>query len=85
MFEHNLVLLSFQAHSNSPFGEGSGPIYLDNVQCTGKEASLSQCQNNGWGNHNCKHYEDAGVSCYNHSGNKVSKLYESIKIHHHIA
>lgn len=58
----------YQAHSNSPFGEGSGSIFLDNVQCTGTENSLSECQHNGWGVHNCRHYEDAGVSCYNNSG-----------------
>lgn len=61
----------YQAHSNSPFGEGSGSIFLDNVQCTGTENSLSECQHNGWGVHNCRHYEDAGVSCYNNSGQYI--------------
>ena len=42
------------------FGEGTGPIHLDNVICTGSENSLLDCR---YSPNNCGHYEDAGVIC----------------------
>ena len=42
---------------------GTGPIWLNNVQCFGNETSLEQCPHDGFGNHNCYHSLDIGVEC----------------------
>ncbi|NXN91308.1 DMBT1 protein, partial [Rhinopomastus cyanomelas] len=43
--------------------EGTGQIWLDEVNCTGEEKDLSACQARPWGQHNCQHVEDASVEC----------------------
>ncbi|NWX50822.1 DMBT1 protein, partial [Steatornis caripensis] len=53
------------------YGEGTGPIWLDEVNCTGEERNLSECQARPWGEHNCHHVEDASVEC---SGSSVTAL-----------
>ncbi|NXI34030.1 DMBT1 protein, partial [Galbula dea] len=42
---------------------GEGQIWLDNVQCSGREAALSECPARPWGVNNCDHGEDASVVC----------------------
>ncbi|XP_067222124.1 deleted in malignant brain tumors 1 protein-like [Chanodichthys erythropterus] len=51
------------AHSQAHFGQGSDPIWLNNVRCSGRESSLTQCSHSPLGNHNCGHEQDAGVVC----------------------
>ena len=43
------------------FGQGSGPIFLDDLGCLGTESSLLDCS--AVTQHNCAHSEDAGVRC----------------------
>ncbi|KAM5233653.1 neurotrypsin isoform 3-T3 [Hipposideros larvatus] len=52
-----------KAWPQARFGEGTGPVMLDEVRCTGNELSIEQCPKSSWGEHNCGHREDAGVSC----------------------
>ena len=52
-----------EARIRATFGQGSGPIFLDDVGCNGTELLLTNCTNLGVGLHNCAHFEDAGVVC----------------------
>eukprot|EP00731_Ephydatia_muelleri_P037026 Em0380g6a len=47
------------------FGTGTGPIYLDDLLCSGTESSLLQCNRKvvSIGINDCAHSEDAGVAC----------------------
>nr|XP_039256746.1 deleted in malignant brain tumors 1 protein-like [Styela clava] len=51
------------ALKNAYYGEGTGQIWLNNVNCDGNEDSLDQCLHNSWGSHSCSHGDDAAVEC----------------------
>lgn len=51
------------AHSVPDHEKGQVKIWMNNVQCTGKEASLTECDHSGWGVSDCDQGKDAGVVC----------------------
>ena len=66
---------SGRRYGGTYFGQGSGPIWLDNVMCRGTELTLASCGHLGVGvTRSCSHYEDAGVRCYGGQGTYISVL-----------
>jgi CD163 antigen len=55
--------VALHAMGSAHFGEGSGPIWLDYLNCTGKESHMWECPSRSWEQHDCRHKEDAGVIC----------------------
>ena len=51
------------AYSNAHFGTGTGPIFLDDVQCSSSASQLLECSSRPILTHNCQHSDDAGVGC----------------------
>ena len=52
-----------RAFRNAVFGQGTGPIFLDDVQCSSTSSQLLECFSNPILTHNCLHTADAGVGC----------------------
>ena len=51
-------------HQSATYGQGTGNIMYDDVNCAGNEANLASCpMGQAVGSHNCGHHEDAGVTC----------------------
>ena len=51
---------------NAFYGQGNGPVWFDNLQCSGQEGNIGACTNPGLGTlaDNCgDHSQDAGVVC----------------------
>ena len=56
------TLVDAVAYSNARYGQGTGPIWLDNLACTGVEYNLTNCTYDP-DTTDCRHFEDAGVLC----------------------
>lgn len=56
-----MICLGIEAYSNASFGIVSGPVHLDNVDCSGDESSLLNCTYSSKRNFTPIAY--AGVAC----------------------
>ena len=54
---------AISAKHDASYGQGSGRIWLDNVNCISTELTVRNCTHRGWGIHDCDHAKDAGVRC----------------------
>nr|XP_055046925.1 deleted in malignant brain tumors 1 protein-like [Misgurnus anguillicaudatus] len=52
-----------EATTRAFFGQGSGPVWLDNVRCSGNETTVKNCPSKALGTSSCNHKQDAGVVC----------------------
>ena len=59
---------ALNAYRRAHYGQGTGQILLDDVNCLGYEPSLFSCRHRAVGSHNCGHSEDASVRCGNTGG-----------------
>ena len=59
----DLVYVGGRPYTHGHFGAGSGPIFLDDVQCTSTSSQLLECPSRPILSHNCLHSADAGVGC----------------------
>uniref|UniRef100_A0A8C6ZZG0 Soluble scavenger receptor cysteine-rich domain-containing protein SSC5D n=1 Tax=Nothoprocta perdicaria TaxID=30464 RepID=A0A8C6ZZG0_NOTPE len=61
---------ALSAPRESRYGEGKGKVWLSELNCTGREASLAECEAKPLGENVCNHVEDASVEC---SENEVAE------------
>lgn len=52
-----------KATHSGTYGYARRKYWMDNLFCNGKEAELSDCRFDGWGESDCDHSEAAGVIC----------------------
>ncbi|CAE7666521.1 Cd163 [Symbiodinium sp. CCMP2592] len=53
----------YGGHAILGFGKGTGPVWMDGLDCFGTEELLDACSFAGWGKTTCSHKQDAGVQC----------------------
>ena len=54
---------------------GPGPVWLNQVACSGSERNLTMCSHSEWGKKVCRSGKPAGVEC-SFTGELVLSVYE---------
>ena len=62
--QENGFIKAIHETRRAKYGQGSGKVWLKNVNCKGSEMSLTTCPHGEWGQvGECNHGRDAGVKC----------------------
>lgn len=59
-----------EAYKGSFYGEGVGPLWLDDVQCLGSETRIDECRHKAWGSNKCNHGMDVLINCLPSEGER---------------
>ena len=54
---------AISAPGSAKYGQGTGGIILDDIECSSSDATLFDCSHDGLFVENCSHREDAGAFC----------------------
>ena len=79
-----VIFLGAISYSNSVSGPGTGPVWLQNLMCTGSEQQLFNCSVMATPNEYCNHYNDAGVQCTGKNACVIFNPHHTISIFLHL-
>lgn len=63
MYYMLLLRTTSEGYCCSRYGDGSGPVWLQNVHCLGNESKIEECSHNGWSNRSNYHWGDFSIDC----------------------
>ena len=74
--------------SNKNYTGGNGPMWLDDVICSGSEETILDCTHSPIESHDCTHTEDVAIQCMpgmyernlNNNGNETVVCDKEIKL-----
>ncbi|XP_053383319.1 deleted in malignant brain tumors 1 protein-like [Mercenaria mercenaria] len=52
-----------KVYAGAHYGQGTGPIVIDELQCSGTETDVQFCISSPWLTHDCTHAQDVGIDC----------------------